>query len=100
MTKVKMTRHHKRSRSQGGNNDLNNISHVSEVRHRAWHTLFSGDRSIESIVEELNRVWIDGRYKLVIRANYTRCPNCIGWGTVDARDTPCSQCNGTGSKRR
>jgi len=58
--------HHRRSRFLGGDNSEENISIVTDVKHRAWHILFSGERTIDSIADELNDVWIDPRYKLVV----------------------------------
>lgn len=60
------TRHHRRSKALGGGDDEKNISIVSERRHRAWHILFHGEKEIQEIVRELNEVWIDPDFKLII----------------------------------
>lgn len=59
--------HHRLPRSRGGTDEYpkGNLVRVSKVRHAHWHALFA-NRSLESIVAELNKVWIDPQMKLVI----------------------------------
>lgn len=66
--KKKVDYHHRLSQALGGTDEFpcGNLVRVSKSRHAHWHALFSGNRSLESIVDELNKVWIDTRYKLVI----------------------------------
>ena len=68
-TKYKYDIHHRLPRQQGGTNYFpsNNLKRVVKKRHAHWHSLFGGCRSLESIVKELNTVWIDPRYELVIQ---------------------------------
>jgi len=61
-----VTRHHRKPKAQKGR-AKDGISEVSDAKHRAWHTLFSGERSTRSIVKELNDVWIDPEYILTVR---------------------------------
>lgn len=68
MKKCKKTNeHHRLPTSRGGTDTFphNNMVTVSVTRHAHWHALFS-NRDLESIVKELNNVWIDSRYKLKI----------------------------------
>jgi hypothetical protein len=64
MKPEKMNNHHRRPRSRGGLTINPNISNVSQVKHRAWHTLFE-NMTPEEIAEEINRVWIDPNYHFV-----------------------------------
>lgn len=60
--------HHRLPQSRGGTDyyPLGNLVKVNKVRHAHWHALFA-NRSVESIVEELNSVWLDPRIKLEIQ---------------------------------
>ncbi|MEZ4114386.1 MAG: hypothetical protein R3B65_03020 [Candidatus Paceibacterota bacterium] len=42
-----------------------NIQRVDRKKHEAWHTLFPGYMTAHQIVE-LNRYWIDPRYRVTI----------------------------------
>ena len=59
--------HHRLPQSKGGTDTFphNNLVEVSVTRHRHWHAIFA-NRDLESIVRELNNVWIDPRFKLKI----------------------------------
>lgn len=59
--------HHRLPQSQGGTDTYpeDNLIRVSKVRHAHWHALFA-NRSLESIVAEMNSVWIDPRFQLYI----------------------------------
>lgn len=59
----KLTRHHRKCKSNGGTDLPTNISMVPESHHRAWHILF-GNKGVEQIVELLNDVWVDPYYKV------------------------------------
>lgn len=63
--------HHRLPQSKGGTDyhPLGNLVRVNKVRHAHWHALFA-DRDLRSIVEELNSVWIDPRYKLEIKQRW------------------------------
>jgi hypothetical protein len=61
----KMTRHHRRCRSNGGSNDDSNISIVPERLHIAYHQLFK-NLTAGGIAHLLNEVWIDKEVKLVV----------------------------------
>ena len=65
MANGKLTRHHRLPTSIGGSDDPANISMVSETKHQAWHTLFQNKSAIE-ICKEINEVWLDPKYELVI----------------------------------
>lgn len=66
--KSKRDEHHRLSQALGGTDEYpeGNIVTVSKVRHRHWHALFDGNRTLESIVYELNEVWIRPDKKLII----------------------------------
>jgi len=61
--------HHRLPQRQGGTDTFpeGNLVRVKQERHRHWSALFSGDRTLESIVDEINGVWIDPRYILKIQ---------------------------------
>lgn len=65
--KAKTDYHHRLPRSRGGTDFFpeGNLVRVNKVRHANWHRLWA-DRSLEEIVDEMNELWIDPRYKLVI----------------------------------
>lgn len=65
--KLKYDYHHRLPISRGGTDTFpeNNLVKVSKNRHAHWHALFA-NRSVESIVDELNKVWIRPDYKLTI----------------------------------
>ena len=64
MKSLKRNLHHRKCRSNGGKTIKENLSDVSQVKHRAWHTLFE-NMTPEEIAEEINRVWIDPNYHFV-----------------------------------
>ncbi len=59
--------HHRRPRSQGGttNKPKNNKVRVDEGKHYFWHCLF-GNKTGEEIARELNSMWLDPVYRVVI----------------------------------
>lgn len=61
-----MTRHHRKSKSLGGTAEKGNISKIPHKKHQAWHTLFPGNWTAERIAEEINRVYLDPAYRLVL----------------------------------
>lgn len=67
--KRKQSNHHRVPRVQGGTrrSPKGNIQKVDSKKHEAWHTLFPGYMTAHQIVEELNKYWIDPRYKVTIR---------------------------------
>jgi hypothetical protein len=66
MGKRSITRHHRTTRSSGGDNSDRNISYVQEQHHRAWHLLFK-DASPEEIAQQLRDVWLPDTYEVIIR---------------------------------
>lgn len=54
----KMTRHHKKPSSIGGDNSERNISHIKDNHHKAWHILFK-NYSAPYIIELINKYYID-----------------------------------------
>jgi hypothetical protein len=58
-------RHHKLPRSRGGGLGRNCVR-VDQKRHYFWHCLF-GNMTGEEIAEEVNRCWLDPRFKLTIQ---------------------------------
>ena len=59
-------RHHKKCRSNGGNTSNRNCVRVDAKRHYFWHALF-GNMTGEEIAQEINKLWLDGDYKVVRR---------------------------------
>jgi hypothetical protein len=70
----KLTNHHRKCRANGGSDDNGNISMVTDRKHKAWHVLF-GCKEPHKIVWELNNVWMDPAFKLVIVENEQEDPN-------------------------
>lgn len=62
----RITKHHKKPKSIGGTNAVQNISHVPEAQHEAWHLLFS-NMTVPTIVAILNEKWIDPDYEITAR---------------------------------
>ena len=58
-------RHHKRPRSRGGKGG-NNVVRVDSLRHYFWHSLF-GNMTGYEIMQDINRNWLDNRYKVIQR---------------------------------
>lgn len=54
----KLTRHHRRPQSRGGKNVEENISHVPEKLHMAWHLLFANNSPVR-IAEIINQHFLD-----------------------------------------
>jgi len=61
-----MTNHYRRPVSEGGTRKLRNISRVHNKKHKAYHLLFATWNPFQ-IAAELNRVWIDLDFELVVR---------------------------------
>lgn len=57
--------HHRKARSNGGDNSDNNVVKVIKSKHQAFHHLFY-DGSPQKVANILNRSWIDIDYKLVV----------------------------------
>lgn len=65
MGKKKHThKHHRKPRSLGGGNELENISTVCRDKHDAWHLLFK-NHPPERIALIINNVWLDPEYYFV-----------------------------------
>ena len=65
--KVGKNIHHRRSRKLNGSNKAENLSDVDVKRHALWHQMFSGDMTVQQIVDEINEVWIDPDFILTVR---------------------------------
>lgn len=67
MSRRKMSKHHRIPRSNPQSSEENwNISFVNVKKHEAWHTLFQ-NASAKSIARQINKVWIDPRFELVVK---------------------------------
>jgi len=64
MARSHNTKHHRRPRSTGGDNDPQNISLVTEKEHRAWHVLFA-NMGPQAIARAINKKWLDPNWWLV-----------------------------------
>ena len=53
----KQTRHHIVPKSRGGDNSKDNIKHVVESKHRAYHTLFGNALPEEAVMILLKKWW-------------------------------------------
>lgn len=62
----RLTRHHRLPRSRGGNGLDDNISHVPNDKHTAWHALFGTDPP-EAVMLSLMDTWLPRGYFTTIR---------------------------------
>lgn len=67
---VEMDMHHRRPRSIGGDSRPSNLSWVKRKKHCAWPTLFQS-MTAQQIVTEINELWLDPRYKMVLIPQFT-----------------------------
>jgi hypothetical protein len=58
------TVHHRKCKSNGGTSERANLSVVPDVKHTAWHILFT-NRDPESIARYINAVWLDPEFELI-----------------------------------
>jgi len=56
--KLHFSYHHKKCRSNGGTNEPENLVHVPDHLHRAWHCLFN-NHTPQEIADIINAVWLD-----------------------------------------
>ena len=68
--KVKLHRHHRKCRSNGGSNHVTNISMVKSGKHESWHHLFKNFTAFK-IAEIINEKWLDPDFKLIVVSAYT-----------------------------
>jgi len=61
-----VSRHHRKSKHAGGTNDKENISRVSDKKHRAFHLLFSHGNPYK-IASVLNKIRLDPDFKITVR---------------------------------
>lgn len=59
-------KHHRWPRSRNGKTNNWNCCMVDAKRHSLWHALF-GSMTGEEIAEEVNRCWLDPRFKLIVQ---------------------------------
>ena len=64
MGRDRLTKHHRRCKSNGGGNEPENISMVKRELHQAYHLIFQ-NKPPERMAELLNELWIDPRYEMV-----------------------------------
>lgn len=64
MWKKRKTKHHRKALANGGSDSWDNISMVTEQKHRAFHLCFA-NFTPEQLAFELNRVWIDTDYVMI-----------------------------------
>lgn len=60
-----MSNHHRKPKSRGGGNGVDNISIVSSKEHKAWHTMFR-NMLPHQIADKINNVWLDPNYKFIV----------------------------------
>lgn len=70
----KITRHHRRPKSQGLNNEPENISYIKLKHHKAWHLIFA-DMTPEEIAEEINKKYLDPAFRMVVKPTGYKHPN-------------------------
>lgn len=64
--RIKLTKHHRRPSSLGGESLDYNISHLPKSKHEAFHTLFQ-NWEVPRIARELNERYIDTEWELIAR---------------------------------
>jgi hypothetical protein len=57
--KVGYNMHHRKPKAQRGKNTKENMVEVPIIKHRYWTLLFDGTRTVHSICDEINHVWLD-----------------------------------------
>lgn len=60
----RLSEHHRKPSSLGGGGE-ENIQIMTEVKHRAWHSLFE-NMTPEEIANEINRYYLDLDYCMVV----------------------------------
>mgnify|MGYP003661321801 CR=1 FL=1 len=70
----KLTKHHRKCQIHGGTDDNGNIAMVTDRKHKAWHTVF-GTKTADKIVWELNNVWLDPAYTVILVEKEKDIPN-------------------------
>jgi hypothetical protein len=85
---VLVSKHHRKPRSLGGNNDPQNISYVDIKKHRLWHSLFC-NYTPEQIFDEINKIWLDPAYQIKLEKVKSKRPRIVN---IYQR-TFCTVCN-------
>jgi hypothetical protein len=62
----KKSKHHRKCRSNGGSNDLSNLSFIKEKEHTAWHYLFQNYEA-GKIALLITDKFLDPEWELVAR---------------------------------
>lgn len=62
----RVSKHHRKPRSLGGNNNSRNISVVQDKLHEAWHLLFD-NCDPEGVAHIINTYWIDPKWEMIAR---------------------------------
>lgn len=62
------SKHHRKCRSNGGDDSSRNISVVDQDRHNLWHAMFRNMKP-EEIFREINDVWLPPDYEIILRRN-------------------------------
>ena len=65
MSHRRRVKHYRTQKGSRNHCEALSISEVTSKHKTAWSTLFKG-MTLEQTIEELNTVWIDPRYKLVL----------------------------------
>jgi len=63
--KVKLHKHHRKCRSNGGSNHKSNISVVKANKHDSWHHLFK-NFDAQKIADVINEKWLDPEYYFLV----------------------------------
>ncbi len=65
----RLTRHHRKCKSRGGNGKPANITMVEERLHKAFHLLFSNMDAYQ-IAQQLNSFWLDPDYHVEVKRRW------------------------------
>jgi hypothetical protein len=60
------TAHHRKCRSNGGDNSCENVVRIPDHIHTAWHVLFKNWEA-ETIAEYINKFLLDPEFKFIVK---------------------------------
>ena len=66
-----LTQHHRKCRSNGGDNSPKNLSLVEAKKHMSWHNLFNNAEP-DVIADIINHVWLDPDWELIAQKKSDR----------------------------
>jgi len=78
-----ITKHYRKPEGRGGTRNPRNVSTVTDAKELAFNTLFTSKGSVmtpHEIAHELNTVWVDPDYYLIVKKKSVPEPNPLSEG--------------------